>query len=132
MGTQDLAFDVPESLFDTAQHAGEDRAAAVERVTINGLPVMHNIARVFANQIRCDLLHSRGARLRAAFEDRFAKADDSGVRVDFQEEPAGFDEESLQLRDLQLRFELWRFALSLRHRARVGLFGLWFGAGAAC
>ena len=51
-----LALDVPEGHVDAAQGAGQDRAAAVEGVAVDRLPVMDDLARVLADQVRLDLL----------------------------------------------------------------------------
>src|SRR5207249_4504304 len=59
--TEEFAFDVPERLLDAAEHTGEDRPASIESVTVNRLPVMDDIARVFAGQIRRDLFDGAGA-----------------------------------------------------------------------
>src|SRR5436190_17208357 len=49
---QKFPFDVPEGLFDAAQHARKDRAAAIKRMTINRLPVKHDKSRILSDQIR--------------------------------------------------------------------------------
>ena len=99
-----LALDIPERLVDPAESAGEDRAAAIESMPVNGLPVFGDRARIFADQVRLDFLDGFGARQRAAFGDGFAQADDAGVGVDLQEEPARLDQEGLELRDLEIVF----------------------------
>ena len=54
-----LALDVPQRLVDAAQRAGENRAAAIERVPVDRLPVMHHGARILADQVRLDLFDGR-------------------------------------------------------------------------
>ena len=126
--THELTFDVPERLFDAAQRAGEDRTAAIERVTIDRLPVMHDVARIFADEIRRDLRNRFGASLGAPFGNRFAPADDAFVGVDLEEEPARFHEHRLQLGDPQLGLEARGISIAVslatgvRHRHRR-LFG---------
>ncbi len=56
-----LALDVPEGLVDPAQGAGEDGAAPVERVAVDGLPVVHHLAGILPDQVGGDLLHRGGA-----------------------------------------------------------------------
>ena len=56
-----LALDVPERLVDAAQGAGQDRAAAVESMAVDRLPVVDDRPRVLADQIRLDLLDRFGA-----------------------------------------------------------------------
>src|ERR1700709_1990035 len=77
-----LAFDVPQGLIDAAQSAGEDGAATIERMAIDGLPVFSNRARILAHQVRFNLFDGFGAGEGAAFGDGFAQADDAGVRMD--------------------------------------------------
>ena len=94
-----LALDVPQRLIDARQRAGEDRAAAVERVAVNRLPVMHHATGILTDQVRLDFLHRLGTRQRAPFGDRLAKPDDALVGVDLEEQPARLDEDRLELRD---------------------------------
>ena len=56
---QRLALDVPERLVDAAERAGENRAAAIERMPIDGLPVMRYRPRVLADEVRLDFLDRR-------------------------------------------------------------------------
>jgi hypothetical protein len=58
-----------------------------------------NPARVFADQVRRDLLDRRGDRSGTPFDDRLAEADDSRVSMNLQEEPSRLDEQGLQLGD---------------------------------
>ena len=97
---QRLALDVPQGHVDAAQGAGQDRPAAIEGVAVDGLPVMHHLARVLADQVRLDLL-DRPSRtvMRPALDDRLAQADDAGVGVDLQEQPARLDQEGFQSGD---------------------------------
>ena len=53
--------------------------------------MVHDAAGVFANQIRLNLLDRFGARERPAFEDWFTEANQAGVGVDLQKEPARLD-----------------------------------------
>ena len=97
-----LALDVPQRLVDAAEGAGQNRAAAIERVPVNRLPVVRHAPRILAHQVRLNLLHRFGAGERAAFGDGLAEADDPGVGVDLQEQPARLHQEGLQLGDLQV------------------------------
>src|SRR5206468_1627196 len=54
--TESLAFDVPESLVDAAKSTGEHRTAAVERMAVNGLPVMGNRSWILADEIGLNFL----------------------------------------------------------------------------
>ena len=86
-----FSLDVPESLIDAAQRARQNRAASVEGMSIDGLPVFRNRTRIFADEIRFDLLHRLGAGERAALRNRLTQARNPGIGVDLQEEPARFD-----------------------------------------
>ena len=59
---QGLALDVPEGHVDAAQGAGQDRAAAVEGVAVDRLPVVDDLARVLADEVGLDLLDRRRRR----------------------------------------------------------------------
>src|SRR5262245_31521557 len=98
--SEQFTLDVPERLINPGERARQNRPAAIEGVAIDRLPVMRNCARVFADQVRFDLLNRRGAGQRAAFGDRLAQAHYAGVGVDFQEKPARFDQEGFEPRDL--------------------------------
>src|SRR5438477_136451 len=58
--SQRFAFDVPQGLVDTAEGAGQDRPAPVKGMTVDGLPMVHHLPWVFANQVRLDLLDRLG------------------------------------------------------------------------
>ena len=93
--TEGLAGEVPQRLFDAAQHAGEEWAAAIESVAVHRLPVVDDAGRVLADQVRREFIDALSARERAPFEDRFTQADEAFVGVNFEEEPAWLDEERL-------------------------------------
>jgi hypothetical protein len=82
-----LAFDVPESLVNAAQHSGQNRTATIKRVAVDGLPVMNDPARVLADEIGFDLFGTRGTRFALVFE-HLAPADDSGVSGYLDKDPA--------------------------------------------
>src|ERR1044071_6649256 len=107
-----FSFDFSQRLLDAAQRAREQRTAAIERVAINRLPVMHDVARIFADEIRSNLFDGRGASFRAAFQHGFAQTDDSRIGVDFEKKPAWFNEEGFELRDFQLLLKLRWLALN--------------------
>ena len=71
-------------------------------MSIDGLPVMGDTPRVFANQVRLELSHRFGARLAPTFGDRFADPDDAGVGVNFEIKSAAIEDKILELADLQL------------------------------
>ena len=45
----ELAGDVPECLLDPGEHARQDRPTAIERVTVDRLPVVHHPGRILAD-----------------------------------------------------------------------------------
>ena len=96
---QRLALDVPQGHVDAAQGAGEHRAAAIEGVAVDRLPVMDHLARVFAHQVRLDFLDGGRDGRRPALDDRLAQPDDPGIGVHLQEQPARLDQQGFQLRD---------------------------------
>src|SRR4029077_21080571 len=77
----------------------EHWAAAVEGVAIDRLPVMSDLAGVFADEVGLDLLDGRGDCFGPTFDDWLAEADDAGVGVDLQKEPAWLDEEGFEFGD---------------------------------
>ena len=93
---QSLALDVPKRLIDAAQRAGENRASAIEGVTVDCLPVVGHRPRILADQVGFQLLDGGGAGPGPALQDRLSPAGDSRVGVDLQEQPAGLHQESLQ------------------------------------
>ena len=105
-------------MFDAAERAGEDRAAAVEGVPVHGLPVVHDARGVLADQVGLQLRDGRGDGQRAPFEDRLAQADEAFVGVDLEEQPARLDQEGLQLGDFHavsvLSDARWKAEDSLR------------------
>ena len=127
---EQFAFDVPEGLFDAAERAGEDGAAAIERVAIDGLPMVDNVARIFADQVGFDFGHGGGARFGAAFGDGFAQADDAFVGVNLEKEPARFHQERFEFGDAQFGFEIGRLAFGAFDGRRVGI-GAFGGDGRA-
>ena len=70
---QGFPLDVPERHVDPAERAGQDRAASVERVPVNRLPVVHHLARVLAHQVGLDLLDRRGDGQGPSLDDRLAR-----------------------------------------------------------
>ena len=70
-------------------------------MAVDGLPVMDDLPRILADEIRLDLLHGLGAGFGAALEDRFAQPGDAGVGVNLQEQPSRLDEEGFELGDLE-------------------------------
>ncbi len=96
---QSLALDVPKRLIDAAQCAGENRASAIEGVTVDGLPVVGHRPRILADQVGFQLLDGGGAGPGPAFQDRLSPAGNSRVGMDLQEQPAGLHQKGLQLGD---------------------------------
>ncbi len=90
-----FAFDVPQRLIDAAEGTGQNRPAAIERVFVNRLPVMHHAARIFADEIRLDFLDSLRTGQRAAFGDGLAQSDNARIGVDLEEQPARFHQKCL-------------------------------------
>src|SRR5215475_11734290 len=130
---EQFPLDVPERLINPGERARQNRPASIEGVAIDRLPVMHNGARVFADQVRFHLLDRRGAGKRAAFGDRLAQAHDARVGVYFQEKPARFDQEGFDPRDLdafaQARARGLLNDFGDRGARLNDLFGVRFGAG---
>src|SRR5581483_6411275 len=75
--------------------------AAIEGMAIDGLPVMHHLSWIFADEIRLNFLDGFGAGFGPSFEDRLAQSGEAGVGVDLQKQPARLDEKSFELRDFQ-------------------------------
>src|SRR5207248_8660550 len=92
--------DVPHRLLDAAEGAGQDRAAAVEGMPVDRLPVVLDPARILPDQVFLDFLDSGLDRARPPLHHGLAVADQVAVGVHLQEEPPGADEERLQPRDL--------------------------------
>src|SRR5207249_1803256 len=91
----------PQGDVDAAQGAGKDRTAPVEGVAVDRLPVMDDLPRVLADQVRLDLPDGRLHRLSTALDDGLAEADDVGVGVDLQKQPARLNKERFQPGDPQ-------------------------------
>ena len=103
--SQRFALDVPQRLVNTTERAGQDvPLAVVAGVTIDRLPMMHNQAGVFANQVRFNLPHRLRRGLRAALQIRFPKPDNSGVGVDLQEQPPRLNKERFEFGDFEIVF----------------------------
>src|SRR5262249_48112888 len=96
-----LALDVPQGHVDAAQGAGEHRAAAVKGMAVDRLPVVYHLPRVLADQVGLALRDGRRPRVGTALDDGFAQADDVGVGVDLQEQPARLHQERFQAGDPQ-------------------------------
>src|SRR5690606_4150783 len=94
-----FAGDVPHSLFNAGQGAGQHRAAAIELAAKDGLPVMFDFARVLADQIAPDFMHRCGNGLRTAFDHRLTEANDAFVSVHFQKQPARSDKYGFETGD---------------------------------
>ena len=60
---------------------------------------MDNAGWVFADEGGRHLFDGGGNGLGTAFEDRLAQADQPFIGVDFEKEPAGFDEKGFELGD---------------------------------
>ena len=97
--SQRLALDVPQGHVDAAQGAGEYRAASIEGMAVYRLPVMNHLARVFAHEVRLELLHSGRDGRRPPFDDWLSQPDNPGIGVNLQEQPSRLDEQGFQLRD---------------------------------
>ena len=97
--------------------------ATVEGVPVDGLPVVHDRPRVLADQVGLDLLDRGGDGLGSPLDDRLAEADDAGVGVDLQEQPARLHQEGLEPRDLDALAHArpWARGRRLWTRRRRGL-----------
>ena len=67
--SQGLTLDVPQRLLDATKGAGKDWATPVEGVSIEGLPVVHHVARVLADQVRSHFSNGGGTGFGTAFGD---------------------------------------------------------------
>ena len=81
-------------------------------MAVDRLPVVDDVARILADEVRLDLLDGHGAGSRATLGDRLAKTGDALVGVHPQEEPARTDEEGLELGDADLSAESLEEALA--------------------
>ncbi len=68
---------------------------------VDRLPVVDHVARVLAHQVRFNFPDGRLTRQGAALEKRLAQADDAGIGVNLEEQPARPDEEGFQPGDAQ-------------------------------
>ncbi len=59
---------------------------------INGLPVVYDSPRVFADEIRLDLTDGGHAGCGTPLDNRLPETDDAGVGVHLEEEPARFNQ----------------------------------------
>ncbi len=118
---QRLPLDVPKRLIDAAERAGQNRAAPIKGVTINGLPVMRHRARVFSNQVRFHFLDRLSAGEGAPLRDRLPETGDAGIGVDLEEQPPGFDQEGFQSCDLDAFFDGGSPFLGVLHDRRVAV-----------
>jgi hypothetical protein len=91
-----LALDVPQRLVDARQRAREDRAAPVERMAIDRLPVMDHAAGILTDQVGRDLLHRLGTGQGSPLGDRLTKSNDALVGVDLEKQPTRLDEDGLE------------------------------------
>src|SRR5687768_15084448 len=95
-------------------------------MTINGLPVMDDVARVFADEVGLNFRHGGCAGFGASFQDWFAEANDSFIGMDFEEEPTGLDKYGFQFCDPKLRFKVGRTTFTSWLGSRIWLRN-WFG-----
>ncbi len=71
-------------------------------MAIHCLPVVGDRPRVLADEVAFQLPDGSDAGLGPPLDDRLAEANDPGIGVNLQEEPARLDEDCLQSSDLQL------------------------------
>jgi hypothetical protein len=98
--TQRFTRQVPQRLLHAAQGTGQDRAAPVKGVPVHRLPVVHDPARILADQVWRQLVDRLGTGQGPPFEDRLSQTNQAIVGVDLEKEPPRFDQECLQLDDL--------------------------------
>src|SRR5262245_46118542 len=109
-------FDVPQRLVDSTECAGQYRPAAIEGMAVNRLPVMGYSSWILSDQVRLRLLNRLSASQSSSLGDRLSQSGDSGVGVNLQEKPSGFNQECLELGDFDAFFD--RGALLGRSRWR--------------
>ena len=86
--TKCFSFNVPERLINTTDSTGQHGAPSVKGMSIHRLPVMWYSTRVFADQVMRKFLDGRCASMGSAFYDRFSQTRDSGIGMNFKEQPA--------------------------------------------
>ena len=101
-----LALDVPERLIDAGDRTHENRAAAIERAAVHGLPVIVDARGIFADELLADLGDRGFDAARAAFDHGLAPADEAFVRLDLEEHPARGDAIGGELGDFHCDFFL--------------------------
>ena len=99
-----LALDVPHRDVHSRERARQDDVTAVEGLAVDGLPVVGGLPRVFADQVRLELLDRGDDRPDAALDRPFTDADDAGVGVHLDEDRAQrVDRDDLDPGDLDRR-----------------------------
>ena len=96
-----FAGDVPQRLIDAARDGGLDRTAAIERATMDGLPVKDDAARVLTDEIVADFQRPGGTGLGVVLE-HLTPSGDAGVGRHLHEDPGVLEDERLDLRDLDV------------------------------
>ncbi len=64
-------------MVDTAQRTGQNRATPIKGVAVDGLPVVHYLPGVFADQVWLHFLDGGLNGQRAAFQQRLAQSENS-------------------------------------------------------
>ena len=121
--SQGLAFDVPQRLLDATEGAGKDWATSIKGMSIQGLPVVHHVARVLANQVRSHFVNGGGTGFGPAFSDGLSEADDALNGVNLEEQPPGLNEQGFEFSDTNLGLEGVPFLGMWRNKAWIGLVG---------
>jgi len=86
---ESFAFDIPESLFDTGDGTGKNRAAAIESAAIEGLDDIFDLERVASDEIGSKFIDGGFDSIGSAFDNRFTPSADAFIGHRFEEKPAG-------------------------------------------
>src|SRR5690606_2527425 len=111
---EEFSFNVPKCMVYPTKCTGQYGTSAVKRVSVDCLPVMHNVSWIFPNQVRLNFLDCRLNGKRPSLQQRFAEADDPNICMDFQEDPPGFNQKRLQFGDFHLAIAPYLFHGALR------------------
>ena len=84
---QAFAEYIPERCFDRRQRGHQHRAAAPVRVTVDIVPMLFNIARIFTLQVFLYMLQRSQKRLFLIFKSSFSDTVDAAVCINLHEHP---------------------------------------------
>ena len=88
---------------------------------------MLDARRIFADEDTAEFMHRRLDRAGAAFKHRFTPADNAGIGVDFQKQPARPDVKGFELGDFHKNFRRLAGSPHFTHCARRACGGILHG-----